>query len=127
VYPYESNGSFVLVFMHNNPMNQLNDEAVPAFGQICKQAESGPACWFSIDLVAIDPFRLARILGKSSGELSIVLKLAGVAKVDRNGVERVNKKAICQNDGVRKLPPINNQQPMVTIVDPYCVPFYHPP
>jgi hypothetical protein len=65
VYPYESNESFVLVFMHNNPMNQLNDEAVSAFGQICKQAESGPACWFSIDLGAIDPFSLARILGKS--------------------------------------------------------------
>jgi hypothetical protein len=112
--------------MHNNPMNQLNDEAVSAFGQICKQAESGPACWFSIDLGAIDPFSLARILGKSYGELSIVLKLAGVTKVDRNGVERVNKKAICQNDGVRKLPP-NNQQPMVTIFDHYYVPFYHPP
>jgi hypothetical protein len=71
VYPYESNGSFVLVFMHNNPMNQLNDEAVPAYSQICKQAESRPACWFSIDLGAIDPFRLARILGKSDFESDI--------------------------------------------------------
>jgi hypothetical protein len=78
--------------MHNNPTNQLNDEAVSAFRQICKQAESGPACCFSIDLEVIDPFSLARILGKGYGELSIVLKLAGVTKVARNGVECVNKK-----------------------------------
>jgi hypothetical protein len=69
------------------------------------------------------PFSLERILGKDYGELSIVLKLAGVTK----GVERVNKKAKCQNDCVRKSPRNNNQQPMATIVDPYCVSFCRPP
>lgn len=95
MYAYGSNGNFVLNFIHSNPMDQLNDEAGSAFGQICRQAESGHACWFAADLEDSDPFSLARILlGISYGELSIVQKLAGVTKVDRKGsIERVNREA----------------------------------
>jgi hypothetical protein len=45
-------------------------------------------------LEATDHFSLERLLGVSKDELSSVLKLAGVIKVDRKGVECVNKERL---------------------------------
>jgi hypothetical protein len=85
---------FVLDFVHSNPLNQLYPEATSAFGQVCRQAKSRPACWFATDLEASDHFSLAKVLGVSNGKLSIILKLAGVTEVDRKGVECVNKECL---------------------------------
>jgi hypothetical protein len=79
-------------------MKQLNvveaSEAASALGQICRQAESGPACWFAVDLEASNPFSLAKLLGVNNEELATILKLAGVTKVCRNGVQRINKERL---------------------------------
>jgi hypothetical protein len=74
--------SFCSRFRPQEGMKQLSPEAASVFGQICRQAKSGPACWFATDLEATDHFSLARLLGVSKDELSGVLKLAGVIKVD---------------------------------------------